>query len=121
MLEDRIYTALAAGSPPPTDAQDRVYPILAPEGTELPRITYTRVSTTPANSLDGHAGLDSVRVQIDCWARTARAAATLAAQVRKAMKDQPFKALPQAQQPGFDPEPRIHRHTVEFTCWDKDF
>ena len=119
-LEELIHRALTMGSPQ-TDAGDRVYPIIAPEGSQLPRLTYTRVSTTPVNSLQGHAGLDQATFQIDCWARTNLGCVTLARQVREAMKGQPFKATPTSQYDGMEPEPKVYRHTVEFACWDKSF
>jgi hypothetical protein len=119
-LEQLVYEALTQGSPQ-TDAGDRVYAILAPENSQLPRLTYTRVSTTPFNSLGGHAGVDQVTIQIDCWARTNLGCVTLARQVRKAMEGQPFKATPTSQNDGMETESKIYRHTVEFNCWDKSF
>lgn len=106
---------------PQTDAADRVYPSLAPEGADLPRLVYTRSFTDPQNSLGGHALIDRVGVQIDCYARTKLAAHTLARQVRTVMADQTFKAICTNERDLFDAESRLYRHTLEFTCWDKSF
>ena len=120
LLEQAIVEALT-GYSPRTAAGSRVYAVLAPEAAALPRLTYQRISTAPVNSLSGHCGLDSVTIQIDCWASTKEGAAELAREVRYAMADGAFKALPQNEADVFDIESRLYRHTVDFTCWDKSF
>lgn len=120
LLEELIYEALALGSPN-TDAGARVYPSIAAQGAALPYIVYTRVSTTPINALDGHSGLDSVRIQIDCYASTKPRAAALARQVRTLMGGASFKALPQNEFDDYEADTEKFRHSVDFTCWDKSF
>lgn len=120
-LESQIWSALATGSPLPTSAGERVYSVIAPEKSELPRVTFVRTSTTPQNSLSGHANIDLVFVQVDCWARTAAQAAQLAREVRAAMGGADFKALARNEFTGFERESRLYRSTVEFSCWDMTF
>jgi hypothetical protein len=119
-LEQALYEALVAPSPQ-TAAAGRVYPTIAPEGSALPRITYQRISTTPQNSLSGHASIDLVSMQIDCWASTRAAAADLALQVRRAIAGATFKPLVNNEYDGFESEPRVYRHTLDLSCWDKGF
>lgn len=119
-LEQALYTALVAPSPQ-TAAGSRVYPTIAPEGAALPRITFQRISTTPQNSLSGHAGLDFVSMQIDCWATTRAAAAALALEVRRAIAAESFKPLCTNEYDGFEGESRVYRHTLDLSCVDKDF
>lgn len=46
-----------------------IYPVgRIPEAAPLPAITYQRVSTVPQRTLQGLAGLTSVRMQITAWA-----------------------------------------------------
>lgn len=116
-LEQRVYEALAAGSPN-TNAGQRVYPLLAPEGAALPRITFSRVSTAPVNAIGGSSGLDQVRVQIDCWASSLPAVATLAAQARTIIETQDFKALLQGAVDDYEPDTRTFRRSLDFRCWD---
>jgi hypothetical protein len=120
-LEQLIFEALTQGSPPPTAAADRVYPVLAKETDPLPRVTYQRVSTEPQNGLGGHALIDRVQVQFDCWATTPLGAANLARQVRTALSSAPFKPTFTSQYDGFEGESRLFRHTLEMSCWDKTF
>ena len=121
VLEEQIFAALTQGSPTPTSAASRVYPVLAAEGTPLPRITYQRVSTEPQNSLAGHALIDRVQVQFDCWASTPLGAARLAREVREALANATFKPTFTSQYDGFEAESRLYRHTLEMSCWDKTF
>lgn len=121
VLEEQIFEALTSGSPLPTAAADRVYPTLAKEGAALPRITYQRVSTEPQNTLGGHALIDRVQVQFDCWASSPLGAALLARQLRLALSDAPFKPTFTSQYDGFEAESRLYRHTLEMSCWDKTF
>jgi hypothetical protein len=116
-LETQIFQALTEGSPQ-TTAGVRVYPVTAPQGAALPRLTYSRVSTAPSNTLGGNGGLDQVRVQVDCWARSAPAAAALAAQVRSVLEAQSFKALLQNQFDDYEAETGVFRHSLDFRCWD---
>ena len=106
----------------PTQAGNRVYPEIAPEKTPLPRITYTRISTTPQNSFDGHARIDRVIMQVDCWERTRAKSLELGREARAALPSSlAFKPILQAEYDSFEPETRLYRRTLEFACWDKSF
>lgn len=119
-LEEALHAALVAPSPQ-TVAGTRVFPMIAPENAALPRITYQRISTEPQNSLDGHASLDRVNMQVDCWASTKGVAAALAMEVRLALANEAFKPLVQNEYDGFEGESRLYRHTMDLSCWDKSF
>lgn len=116
-LEAQLYQALAGGSPQ-TDAGSRVYPLSAPQGAPLPRITYQRISTAPENTLGGRANLDQVRVQLDCWASTLAGVAALASQARDAMEAQGFKALLQGQFDTYEQDTQVYRRSMDFRCWE---
>ncbi len=73
---------------------DRVYPLTLPQGAVLPAVTYQLVggegplhSHTDAQGGDGthHPTFDRSRVQLSCWADSARAADVLAAEVSAAV------------------------------------
>ncbi len=65
----------------------RVYPIVRSQGAALPAVTYQRISTPRIRGLDGRAGLQSPRFQINCWAETYTVAVKLAHFVGKALDD----------------------------------
>lgn len=118
MIEQSIYTALTTGSPLPTSANTRVFPVLIPkESNAYPAISYQRVTSTPVVSLQGSSGLDNVRVQIDCWARTYKEVKALAAEVRLVM--QSIGALPATDVDDYEPETKLYRVIMDFTMWQK--
>lgn len=116
-LEQAVYQALAVGSPL-TAAGVRVYPEPAAQGAALPYITWQRASTAPVTSLSGSSGLDSVRIQVDCWASSKPAARQLATQVRTILEGQSFKALMQGAFATYETETRVHRYSMDFRCWE---
>jgi hypothetical protein len=118
-LETLIFEALATGSPLPTSAGVRVYPEQAKQGAATPRITYSIVTTVPQNNLGGNSGLDLVRVQVDCWADSSPAAATLATEVRAVLEAQPFKALLQNSFTAYEHETKTFRRSLDFRCWHR--
>lgn len=60
----------------------RIYPIVAPQGTANPYVTYQRISSTREAHLRGALGECTARIQIDCYADDLGEAANLAEQVR---------------------------------------
>lgn len=69
------------------DGKFRVYPDVAPTGVAKPYITFQQVGGTAVNLLDGAApGKRNGRFQINCWADTRSAAATLSRQVEDALR-----------------------------------
>lgn len=118
-VELLVNAALTEGSPLPTIAGLRVYPLLRPEGAPVPAVTYQRVGNTPINSLDGSSGLDYVRIQFDSWAATYAEAKQLAREVRTAMEAAPFKALLVLDLDDYEQATRLYRITQDFNCWQK--
>ncbi len=56
----------------------RIYPVDRPQGSELPAITYSRVSGGPEYAEDGETGLEFGRMQLRYWGETYAAAKDLA-------------------------------------------
>lgn len=64
----------------------RIRPGILSDGDGMPAITYSLVSGSPQNSLDGFTShLVRYSVQIDCWAKTLNAVNSLALVVRDRM------------------------------------
>lgn len=120
LLEEDIREALAGASPALTAAEGRVYPLLAPQNErELPRITYTFISSDPVYSLQGSSGLDAVRVQLDCWAASYLEAHSLARQVRTVMETASFKGRFLTSFSTYEPEVKLYRVSTDFRCWTR--
>lgn len=115
-IEQDLYAALTGS--PSTDAGARVYPDVAQQGAALPLVVYSRVSTQPQNSLGGHALLDLVTMQVDCYATTKLGALTLARQVRGLLQYE-LRALMQSEQDDYEFDTKTYRHTMDFTAWEK--
>lgn len=115
MLEQALFSALNGA----TDAGDRVFPMVRPQESGVPAVTYQRVSNVPTTSLAGDSGLDSVRVQIDAWASTYANAKALAAQVRSALLGAAFKALMVSDFDDYETETQTYRVSMDFNCWHR--
>jgi len=108
----QLYTWLSAeaavtaliGSPP------RIYPGVAPDGSSGSWATYTGISGLPINHFGGFAGVDFVRVQIDCYADTKAAADALADTIATALDARGYVV-------GWNPEGR----DAETRKWSKSF
>jgi hypothetical protein len=122
-VEIILGQVLRDGSPPPTSAGVKVYPLLAPQGTVPPYASYQRVSAIPEVSLDGESGIDLVRVQIDAWGATMSEAKVLAGEIRQAMKtsslDGTLKSRPDTSFDDYEPELRQFRSSADYLCWQK--
>ena len=115
MIEQTVYTALTTGSPLPTAAGLRVYPMLMPQEPAYPALTYQRIANDPIASLDGNSNLDRVRLQIDCWALTYLAAKNLAAEVRAEMAT--IGALLLLDLDDYESNEKVYRVTMDFSLW----
>jgi len=63
----------------------RIYPIVMPQGVSKPSIVYARISGEGDYTMRGPSGYARPRYQIDAWAPTAEAAASLANFVKDAL------------------------------------
>jgi hypothetical protein len=65
-----------------TSAGNRINPLLAPEGTPNPRITFQQISATKLHAMGQDGSVTRVRVQVNCFGDTYGQATTLAAEVQ---------------------------------------
>lgn len=78
-IQSDIVTALASV------AGGRVYPQVAEQDAVMPFVVYRLLSKTPAQKMNGSAGLINTIVEFACWAETYAAAIALAENVRTAI------------------------------------
>lgn len=112
-IETTIYTALSSL------ASGKVYPLVAPEKITAPYIVYSRISSTPENTLDGGATIDLVRIQVDTYANTYSAVKSLAESVRSALEGSAAKATLQTDQDLFEPDLKVYRISQDYYCWQR--
>jgi hypothetical protein len=77
-IRKAIRSFLLADAPIVAVVVDRVYALRIPQGIKVSSIVMTRVSGPGDYHMDGPSGLINARIQIDAWAPTADAAASLA-------------------------------------------
>lgn len=120
MIEQNIVTALLGDSTITGLVDDRIYPLFRPEADPLPALVYQRVSTVPTNSINGFSGLDAVRIQFSCYAKTLLEAKELAEALRAAMNaDAALKSICIMEIDEQDPETRNFRTIVDFNVWQR--
>lgn len=82
MIENALgYFLLNGASTQPLIAL-RVFPLQAPQGTSQPTLVYNRITSPREHSMEGSAGFVEALFQIDCLAKTYKAALQLAEAVR---------------------------------------
>lgn len=98
---------------------NKIFPLIVPQGTAFPCISYQRISGMPANTLSGHSGLEEIDLQIDVWAKTYAESKAIAKAVRAAMPatGTPFSAHLRMDEdlPGDDGT--YFRVSMEYTVW----
>lgn len=98
---------------------NRVYPDVAPLGATLPYVTYQQVGGAPANFLAGIPNKRNGRFQINVWAATRLAAATLIRQVEDAVRAS--AALNATTEGGavadYEPETKLYGARQDFSIW----
>jgi hypothetical protein len=100
-----------------TDAQDRVYPQIAPDNVERPYIVYQRVTQNVENVLSGRTGLTNTRLQVDVYASTYAQAQQIATVVAGLMEGW---ALPNVQilaQDIYESDVKLHRVMADYSIW----
>jgi hypothetical protein len=102
---------------------DRVFPLVRKQGSDLPAVTYQVVAGVPQQCLSGFTGaLTQVRVQVDVWGSTPDEVFSLGALVQNAMlADSTTNGIRRATlnlfQDFFEDAPRIYRRLLDFNVW----
>lgn len=120
MIEEDIVAALAADPTITGLVGSRVYPLFRPQDDPLPAMVYQRLSTTPENALSGFSGLDLVRIQFSCYAKTIAEAKQLAQALRSAIDAATdLKGICVYEADERDADTRNFRVFVDFNFWQR--
>jgi hypothetical protein len=112
-----LYTQLLALLNGATDADDRIYPQIAPDAPTTPYIVYQRVSSNSENVLSGKTNLINTRLQIDVYSKTYVQAQAIAAQVDALMDGWSVQNVSNPAQDAFEPDVRLHRVILDYSVW----
>lgn len=117
-LEPKIVTLLSGNAGVSALVSTRIYPLILPQDSALPAITYQRVSGGHINSTTGFSDQENPRIQIDSMATTYAGAKTLAAAVFSAMESATtYKAILIGDIDIYEDEPEIYRVSMDFSVW----
>lgn len=123
MLEAKLYTALS-GSTKITitsSVSTRIYPLVVPQQSVFPAITYIRVSGGQQNDLFGYSGIENPRIQIDCWAETYKEIKTIAENVHTVMNAvTTFRAILISDMDFYESDVELYRESMDFKIWNRE-
>jgi len=105
MIEQELYTALDGLGYP-------VYPVVLPQGTTYPAITYQVVYDGTEQSLNGGVYARSVRVQVDVWAKSYGEAKSLKDLVVAKIIE--LNGIDISAQDIYETDTLLHRQLIEF-------
>jgi len=106
------------------EVDDRIYPLLLPQGATLPAVVFHRISTPRLHELE-RSFLPQGRFQFDCWAETFQGAKAVQEQVRLALDlySGPMGeytvevAIVEDERDDYEPEMGRWRSMVEAVIW----
>ena len=137
MIQEGLYTYLAADAGVSALVSSRIYPLVIPEtvyteATKKPCLVYSVDGKSRQVRYSGTDTLVAASVQIDCYARTYLASQQLAEAVRSAMVDysgtwtgssspqtsnRVQSIFIQSEFDMLDPEPGLYRVSQQYTIW----
>jgi hypothetical protein len=100
-----------------TDADERVYPIMAPDGVAKPYIVYQRVLSNTENTLSGNAGITNTRMQLDIYADTYAGAQALFGQLDALMSGWAVQNISLHSQDLYESAVKLYRVLAEYSIW----
>ncbi|MEW5921568.1 MAG: DUF3168 domain-containing protein [Bacillota bacterium] len=131
VIEEALYAYLSSHVGLTALVGSRIYPLVMPQGTTLPAVTFSKVSGPRVHAMQHDAGLAYPRFQVSCWGSTYKQAKEVAAQVRAALQD--FKGTMGG--PGgaevsgvfledetdlYEPNTQIYHVALDFIIWHNE-
>lgn len=116
MIETLLYRLLTMQAAITSIVQTRIFPVVMPEGSLLPALTYQIISSS-SQQMFNTGGMTRLRVQFDCWSDTYLEACALRRGVAAALdgyKDATFNGLQIGVSDDFEHELLQFRSTIEF-------
>ena len=109
-LESQLYPILAAIA--------STYPNTAPEGADVPRITFQLIAGSDAPDFAGKGtGARQARIQIDVWALAYATSRDLAEQARAAIYAGMTVGAITDNPSGFEVDTKLHRASFDINVW----
>lgn len=120
-MEAKIFTLLSADANVEALVNTRIFPVVMPQGSVLPAITYHETANSPVNTLAGKTGLENPTFAINSWATSHKTANTLSKAVSSAMDGvRTFRALLINEIDVYDPEIDVFAKAQTYSCWNQN-
>lgn len=124
-LEESVVDILTGHAGLAALVSDRIGPAPKPQGSALPAISYSRVSTVAVHTHSGGVGLKRSRLQFDVWAASAASASAVVGQLEAALEHYRGSvagvridaALSVMDLERYSPETGSYRRIVDFYVW----
>lgn len=84
-IETALYALLTGDGTLTSLVSARIFPVLVPQGTTMPAVTYAQVSGGRVHATDGPAGLVNSRWQFNCWGVSNASARAVSDALRQAI------------------------------------
>jgi hypothetical protein len=84
-VQNEIYSRLSTYAGLIALVGMRIYPLTIPDKEPLPAVTYFIVSDVPEHAMGADADIETIRLQISCWADDYDAAKAIEVQVKTAL------------------------------------
>lgn len=136
MIVETVINLLGADPAVAAIVSDRIYPRFMPDAVAFPALVVTKVSGIGSYVLQGDAGLEDARVQVDCYDTGAASVIALRNAVRRLLsgfRGGPVSGNPCAIDSSFcindldlsEPNteragPRLKRRMLEFRIWNRE-
>ena len=131
VIEEAIYTYLSNHAGLTALVSTRIHPLIMPQSTVLPAVTFSKVSGPRVHAMQQDAGLAYPRFQVSCWGATYKSAKDVAAQVRAALQD--FKGTMggvggvvvsgvfiQDENDLYEPGTQVYHIALDFVIWHEE-
>ena len=86
-IEEAIYSYLSGHAGLTALTGTRIYPLVMPQNTILPAVTFSKVSGPRVHAMQKDTSTAYPRFQVSCWGSAYKQAKEVAAQVRAALQD----------------------------------
>lgn len=124
-LESKVYARLTASTALAAIVAGRIWPMVLPQKTRLPAVSFQRVDSDYGPDLEGDGDLLRATIQVDCWALSYDQAKDMARAVRLAMSGATeaaggFTAITVDGADAFEEHLNHYHASHDFVCWHRE-
>lgn len=130
ILEEGLHAHLKGFAGLAALVGERIYPVILPQGVQLPVVRYQRVDSPRVHSRDGYSGLTYPRISVTAFGTSALEAKTVAAQIVAAavevqqtgqMGGLPVQGIEIADEVDlYDSQAKVHYTVVDLVIWHQE-